>query len=403
MTSLASSIRISFVTRSVSRPSSRTALVHTQNTCRIHFRTVTTPTNSQKDVRNEAPNEDKPETVMKTLEEQTTSTEKPPNFSVWNKLPPEVRQWSLVAIERSNGMFSSVITAMQTNLAIIGGKLNEVTGYERIEGLKQRVHEQGKRPIPRSSIKVLIKLSEQRLQTARQATREAKIAYEAAVQTRATSQRDLTDLLQRKSTWSSEDVSRFTSLVQQDHLNTLAESSSKTASQAADEALEREFGALTQIILERYHEEQVWSDKIRSASTYGSMIVLGVNVFVFLSAIVIVEPWKRKKLAEALGRRVEELAVETRGMVGIMQTHLDQQEQLLKDLMAKEAVVVDARTFKPEVNAPVPAISTSVPLKDIPVTAIEGFLHGRQKEIQAALVGALAGTALCFVVFLEFR
>ena len=209
--------------------------------------------------------------------------------------------------------------------------------------------------------------------------------------------------MQRKSTWSSEDVSRFTSLVQQDHLNTLAESSSKTASQAADEALEREFGALTQIILERYHEEQVWSDKIRSASTYGSMIVLGVNVFVFLSAIVIVEPWKRKKLAEALGRRVEELAVETRGMVGIMQTHLDQQEQLLRGLMAKEAVVVDARAFKPEVNAPVPAISTSVPLKDTPVTAIEGFLHGRQKEIQAALVGALAGTALCFAVFLEFR
>ena len=149
MTSLASSIRISFVTRSASRPSSRTALVHTQNSCRVQFRTVTTPSNSQKNVRNEAPNEDKPESVMKAPEEKTTSTEKSPNFSVWNKLPPEVRQWSLVAIERSNGMFSSVITAMQTNLAIIGGKLNEVTGYERIEGLKRRVHEQGRRLIHR--------------------------------------------------------------------------------------------------------------------------------------------------------------------------------------------------------------------------------------------------------------
>ena len=86
---------------------------------------------------------------MKAPEEKTTSTEKSPNFSVWNKLPPEVRQWSLVAIERSNGVFSSVITAMQTNLAIIGGKLNEVTGYERIEGLKRRVHEQGRRLIHR--------------------------------------------------------------------------------------------------------------------------------------------------------------------------------------------------------------------------------------------------------------
>lgn len=244
---------------------------------------------------------------------------------------------------------------------------------------------------------------EQRLQAAKQATRKAKAAYEAAVQTRATSQRDLTDLLQRKSTWSSEDVSRFTSLVHQDHLNTLAESSSKAASQAADESLEREFGALTQVILERYHEEQVWSDKIRSASTYGSMIVLGVNVFVFLSAIVIVEPWKRKKLAETLGRRVEELAIETRGMVGNMKTHLDQQEQLLKDLVVKETAMVEGLMSKPGIEAPIPTTSTSLPSKDTPVTAIEGFLYGRRKEIQAALVGALAGTALCLVILLEFR
>jgi len=220
------------------------------------------------------------------------------------------------------------------------------------------------------------------------------------VQIRANSQRDLTDLLQRKSTWSSEDVSRFTSLVHQDHLNTLAESSSKSASQTADDALEREFGALTQIILERYHEEQVWSDKIRSASTYGSMIVLGVNVFVFLSAIVIVEPWKRKKLAEALGRRVEALAVETRGMVGTMQSHLDKQEQLLKDLMVKEAAVVEDTMSKPVIEMPV---STSVPPKDTTMATVEGFLHGRHKEIQAALVGALAGSALCLVILLEFR
>lgn len=159
MTSLASSIRISFVTRSVSRTSLRTVLVHAQNTRRIQLRTATTSTNNQHNnqhnVQNEASNEGQPENVMATLEEQTTSTEKPPNFSVWNKLPPEVRQWSLVAIERSNRMFSSVITAMQTNLAIIGGKLNEVTGYERIEGLKRRVHEQGRRPIPRLLVSVL--------------------------------------------------------------------------------------------------------------------------------------------------------------------------------------------------------------------------------------------------------
>ena len=71
-------------------------------------------------------------------------TIEPPKIGVWNKLPPELRQWSLVAIGQSRGMISSVIAAMETNLAVIGGKLNEVTGYERIEGLKRRVHDQGR-------------------------------------------------------------------------------------------------------------------------------------------------------------------------------------------------------------------------------------------------------------------
>jgi len=48
-------------------------------------------------------------------------------------------------------------------------------------------------------------------------------------------------------------------------------------------------------ILARYHEEQVWSDKIWP-STYGSLAV-------FVVAVVFVEPWKRISLAQTFGRR----------------------------------------------------------------------------------------------------
>ena len=61
----------------------------------------------------------------------------------------------------------------------------------------------------------------------------------------------------------------------------------------------------------RYHEEQVWSDKVRYVSTYGSIVVLGVNVLVFALAIIVVEPWKRRRLAATFEQRVHELSNET--------------------------------------------------------------------------------------------
>ncbi len=155
MTPLVSSIRISFVTRPVSPLFLRTTLGHPKGSHRLQFRTSTTSTNSQPNVKIEAPNEGEPEIVARPLEESVLSTRKQPKFGVWNKLPPEVRQWSLVVVGQSRGMFYSVIAATQTNLAVIGGKLNEVTGYERIEGLKRRVHDQGRTPILRLLVSVL--------------------------------------------------------------------------------------------------------------------------------------------------------------------------------------------------------------------------------------------------------
>lgn len=103
-------------------------------------------------------------------------------------------------------------------------------------------------------------------------------------------------------------MSRFTTLVRQDHLYEQEEARAKTAVEETEAAVEREFSQLMRTILARYHEEQVWSDKIRSASTYGSLAALGLNLLVFLMAIVVVEPWKRRRLAQTFEDKVEELA-----------------------------------------------------------------------------------------------
>jgi hypothetical protein len=86
----------------------------------------------------------------------------------------------------------------------------------------------------------------------------------------------------------------------------------------------------------RYHEEQVWSDKIRSASTYGSLAVLALNLVVFVLAIFIVEPWKRRRLAQTFEKRIEELSDETRLLVGRgiedLLEHIHRQEDLLNTM-----------------------------------------------------------------------
>jgi sensitive to high expression protein 9 len=159
------------------------------------------------------------------------------------------------------------------------------------------------------------------------------VSYEEAVQKRSDSQREVNSLLERKSMWSDTDVSRFTVLVRQDHALEQKESQAKAVVTQMEDEVEREFSALMRTILARYHEEQIWSDKIRSVSTYGQLAVLGVNVLVFVLAIMLVEPWKRRRLTQAFERKVQEmemanLDVVNKGM-NALQGRLEKQEEMI--------------------------------------------------------------------------
>ena len=147
----------------------------------------------------------------------------------------------------------------------------------------------------------------------------------------------MNDLLQRKSHWTDEDVSRFTTLVREDHAREHDESRAKAAAAASEDAVEREFSELMRVILNRYHEEQVWSDKIRSASTYGQLAVLALNLAVFVLAIVFVEPWKRRRLAQTFERKVEEISAQTEAVfqdkTDKLRERLDEQTKLLSAVL----------------------------------------------------------------------
>ncbi|EPT05178.1 hypothetical protein FOMPIDRAFT_1080358, partial [Fomitopsis schrenkii] len=231
-----------------------------------------------------------------------------------------VQQWSTQTATAFRQRIDQYTANLARSFSQLGKEINKLTGYGEIEELKR-----------------IVVTQEARIEAVRRAAREAKEAYDAAVRLRATSQREVNDLLQRKSTWSDQDVIRFTELVRKDHLHEQEETRAKLAASGAEDAVEREFSELMRVILNRYHEEQAWSDKIRSASTYGSLAVMGANLLVFVVAILFVEPWKRRRLAQTFERKVEEMSAENAARLEsaaeAIEKRMEVQDRMLSQIM----------------------------------------------------------------------
>ncbi|KAG9091872.1 sensitivity to high expression protein she9 [Ceratobasidium sp. UAMH 11750] len=154
-------------------------------------------------------------------------------------------------------------------------------------------------------------------------------------------------------------------------------------------------------ILDRYHEEQVWSDKIRSVSTYGSLAALVANMVVFVLAIVLVEPWKRKRLAETFERRIVEMSEETREMVGGgmrgLEEHFERQERVLTKLAAQAGpVLVD---HERPLTVPDPVVEAGEPEPELvpPEKArawFETLVPSTDRDYALMAIGTLAGLGL---------
>lgn len=167
--------------------------------------------------------------------------------------------------------------------------LNDVTGYLGIEKLKKAVDQ-----------------LEEELKSQKKAVKLSKLRYLEAIQKRSDSQKEINELLTRKHNWSPVDVERFTELYRNDHSNQQEEALAEQQLADAELAVDSVQNKLTQLILTRYHEEQIWSDKIRQALTWGTWIIMGVNVLLFAVATFLVEPWKRRRLVNAFDAQVQQ-------------------------------------------------------------------------------------------------
>lgn len=185
--------------------------------------------------------------------------------------------------------FSQLMDHMQGNIFIASQRINDLTGYSGIEALKQR-----------------ISALEKRVADAQEAVRSSRITYKTTVADRASTQREVTGLLARKDTWTPVDLERFTALYRMDHTNEQAVQEAATKLADAEREAEHASSTLSSSILSRYHEEQIWSDKIRRMSTWGTWGLMGVNVLLFLVFQFGFEPWRRRRLVHGFEEKVRE-------------------------------------------------------------------------------------------------
>ncbi|KAL6934553.1 hypothetical protein ACO0OL_003096 [Hanseniaspora opuntiae] len=160
--------------------------------------------------------------------------------------------------------------------------INKVTGYDTIQSLK-------------SGIKSIeIDLYQDRISLERESKKLKSISLQ-----QNTTQNLINDLLSRKSTWSPNDLKAFTETYNenQQNIHNLENQKRKV------EQLEKKVKIMEQdvhnLILKRYHEEQIWSDKIRKLSTYGTLLLLVINLLSFFALHLLFGPRKRRKLVEA--------------------------------------------------------------------------------------------------------
>ncbi|KAJ3170743.1 sensitivity to high expression protein she9 [Geranomyces variabilis] len=208
----------------------------------------------------------------------------------------EVPSPALEALARSKSALHSSITAASDRvsndlLPRISDTLNELTGYAVVQECKRRV---------------LAK--DEALSAARDRSDEAKKAYERGIEERRLCQRELNSLLQRKDTWMDSDITRFTELYRKDLGFEQSETQAKLEYKNAAEDFDKCHREYLNEIRERYIEEQLYSDKIRRASTWWTWGLISLHFLLFLAVQLFVEPRKRRILKEELGLLITDTA-----------------------------------------------------------------------------------------------
>lgn len=268
---------------------------------------------------------------------------------------PEVEQPTLPSVHESarsalQARFSAFMDNLQSRILNATQTLNDLTGYTSIE-----------------SIKAANTRLEAELAAAQARLRKARQNYKSLTNHRASTQREVTTLLARKDTWSPTDLERFTTLYRSDHELEASVAAAATELTEAEGEESKLGAALNAGILRRYHEEQVWSDRIRRQSTWGTWGLMGVNILLFIVLQFVAEPWRRRRLVKGFTEAESEVWEEVRKEVGEVRDLLLGVKEGNDIAAATAATAAAALPVAAEVSSEEPAAGE----KAVDVTSVE--------------------------------
>ncbi|WBW73108.1 mitochondrial inner membrane protein She9 [Schizosaccharomyces osmophilus] len=255
----------------------------------------------------------------------------------WNGVTNAIKQFSFKISSARSGReaFSFREAMLQASR-----RLNEFTGYTTIESLKKTVV-----------------LRERQLKEFRKLANDARRAYLEAVERRSSSQREVNELLQRRGSWSSTDLERFTKLYREDYSNKENETLLQENVKSTEEKIEDAQNGLVQSILSRYHEEQVWSDKIRQTSTWGTWGLMGINVLLFVVVQLILEPKRRRRWVQESMEFVEK---ENKDKMELQIQKLSELEEKISEDVAKYGSQKSESSSRTDLDSSEPSSKPSV-------------------------------------------
>ena len=182
------------------------------------------------------------------------------------------------------------VKELKSSISIASKVVNEITGYNKVIKLKD-----------------IIDANERKLQELKAELHKSKQDHERALELRSTSQKEVNELLERKNSWTPMDLERFTKIYMTTHdLEKNVKDTSKRL-HTLETLQESTHDALIRSIMNRYHEEQVWSDKIRQFSTWGTILIMCINLLLVFLVQVVFEPFKRWRLVNSFEGKVKEL------------------------------------------------------------------------------------------------
>ncbi|KAI0852753.1 Mdm33 family-domain-containing protein [Daldinia vernicosa] len=274
----------------------------------------------------------------------------PENHSKGNPELPSAQNSRRSALNRS---LSTFMDRAQTTLFAASQRINDLTGYSGIETLKSQI----------SGLESELAAAQARLHAARS-------AYKSSVSSRSATQREVTTLLARQKMWSPTDFERFTALYRQDYELDADVAARAAELEEAEREVERLGRELSAGILSRYHEEQIWSDKIRRMSTWGTWGLMGVNVLMFLVFQFGAEPWRRQRLVKGFEEKVREALEEERRLERALRGAEKERRRIEKEAaaaavettVAAEAVDAEPATVELKPEEPADGIIIGPPI-----------------------------------------